>query len=73
MSDTKPIFDKLVNVIQEHVAPCFKEGMKFTLLCRNPNNPDHDVFISSDDDEGIAAAVVRAAKRGIKHSTGGEG
>lgn len=58
---------QLGNVLQRHVEPIFKPGVKLTIIARTPGNEEADVLVTSDDLEAVAALVDRSRARGQVH------
>lgn len=58
------LHERLGDILNRHVAPLFKDGVKLTLIARTPSNNEADVLITNDTLDGISAILGRTKKRG---------
>lgn len=63
--------EDIADILDGRVAPLFKPGVKLTLMARYPDNPEADVLVSSDTDEGIQAVLDRSKTRPIVEAAHG--
>lgn len=50
-------------VIQRHIEPMFKPGVKLTVIARTPGNDEADVLVSNDSLGDLAALIERSKAR----------
>lgn len=63
MDQTQAEFYAIVDYFLRQLAERFKGPMKFTLLCRDPDNPECEIVITDDTPDEVIAAVERWRSR----------
>lgn len=61
------IWDRVTSALCAHIEPIFKKDVLITLLVRTPGQPDRDIVVTADTNEGIDEIVARAKPKKALH------
>jgi len=54
---------KVVAVLQRHIEPIFKPGVKFAVIARVPGNNEADMLVTDDNIDALIQLLERSKAR----------